>query len=646
MATILAPDIFLLGQLKLLEEVSKPLWIYSCSSRRNIWANRTALQLFRTNIQEFLALDYISPVAGSVSKDDFATFNSLNSLVHEEVEVAHREQVLEGCGWKMLPGLYPTGKSLELDVSYKAISLISAHGGTVECHCLMQVIRGDEACTLPCGQDAHNVLRQYRAQCSTSSKASVAVPGTDGETPVCRMLGVLQAIINGQQPDMRAVHKLHELIVAGDLNADRNIQDIITQDNDLDSDVGMNLIQLLGGSNDFYGTKRRHDSCTSASSNDSILSGRFKDAFMCDSPSREDEEGSSGELSHLTNIATAPIPEVEAVLRTADHWQFDAFKLVEASQGYPLSTLGFWLMQQNRVAKEFKLEPSKLARFLRRVEDGYNDTPYHSKAHAADVLQSMHTLLTLGGLASRMDDELIMLAGYLSAICHDLDHKGVNNDFLIKTSNPLAIQYNDLSPLENHHVSQTFRLLQRDDCGLLRHLSKDKLVRLRKLMIDMVLGTDMKQHCTIIARFQTVLQVKLHSHVMATAVATPASADGQGIKFEDPADRSMLLQMALKCADLGHLAAPWAVHQRWVAGLEEELFRQGDNEKQLHMLVSPLMDRSKGGITKSQVGFFDVVAMPLFRSWCAVLTDARPMLRAVEDNRRKWKTFELSLSSK
>lgn len=59
--------------------------------------------------------------------------------------------------------------------------------------------------------------------------------------------------------------------------------------------------------------------------------------------------------------------------------------------------------------------------------------------------------------------------------------------------------------------------------------------------------------------------------------------------------------MALKCADLGHLAAPWPVHQRWVGGLEEELFRQGDNEKQLHMPISPLMDRSKGGITKSQV---------------------------------------------
>ena len=41
-----------------------------------------------------------------------------------------------------------------------------------------------------------------------------------------------------------------------------------------------------------------------------------------------------------------------------------------------------------------------------------------------------------------------------------------------------------------------------------------------------------------------------------------------------------------------------------------------------------------------QVGFFDVVAMPLFRSWCAILTDARPMLRAVEENRRKWKAMD------
>ena len=69
-------------------------------------------------------------------------------------------------------------------------------------------------------------------------------------------------------------------------------------------------------------------------------------------------------------------------------------------------------------------------------------------------------------------------------------------------------------------------------------------VRLRKLMIDMVLGTDMKQHCHIISRFQTVLQVKLHSRMMTTG-SSPASggANAPEIKFEDPADRSMLLQV-------------------------------------------------------------------------------------------------------
>ncbi len=44
------------------------------------------------------------------------------------------------------------------------------------------------------------------------------------------MLGVLQAIINGQQPDMRAVHKLHELIVAGDLSADVSLETLARAD--------------------------------------------------------------------------------------------------------------------------------------------------------------------------------------------------------------------------------------------------------------------------------------------------------------------------------------------------------------------------------------------------------------------------------
>ena len=54
-------------------------------------------------------------------------------------------------------------------------------------------------------------------------------------------------------------------------------------------------------------------------------------------------------------------------------------------------------------------------------------------------------------------------------------------------------------------------------------------------------------------------------------------------------------------ADLGHLASPWEVHRQWVTRLEEEMFLQGDKERAAGMPVSPLMDRHKTGITKSQV---------------------------------------------
>jgi len=101
------------------------------------------------------------------------------------------------------------------------------------------------------------------------------------------------------------------------------------------------------------------------------------------------------------------------------------------------------------------------------------------------------------------------------------------------------------------------------------------------------------------------------------------------------------MKMVLKWADIGHLAGSWDVHQKWLERLEEELFRQGDQERLNSLPVSPLMDRLSGfGVSKAQTGFFDVVAFPMYEPMAKVFPDCKPMLDAVKANYDRWADVE------
>ena len=86
--------------------------------------------------------------------------------------------------------------------------------------------------------------------------------------------------------------------------------------------------------------------------------------------------------------------------------------------------------------------------------------PYVCSIHVASVVQMTHMLLTHGGvMRSKAMTRAQQLATYMSAVVHDHEHGGVNNDFLIKTNHPLALRYNDISILENHHLASAALLL-------------------------------------------------------------------------------------------------------------------------------------------------------------------------------------------
>lgn len=53
----------------------------------------------------------------------------------------------------------------------------------------------------------------------------------------------------------------------------------------------------------------------------------------------------------------------------------------------------------------------------------------------------------------------------LGALVHDFKHRGRSNAFLIKTNAQLALVYNDVSVLENYHLSEVREKLV-DDSGV------------------------------------------------------------------------------------------------------------------------------------------------------------------------------------
>lgn len=93
----------------------------------------------------------------------------------------------------------------------------------------------------------------------------------------------------------------------------------------------------------------------------------------------------------------------------------------------------------------------------------------------------------------------------VSCICHDLDHPGYNNIYQINARTELALRYNDISPLENHHCSVAFRVLEAAECNILASLDSSTYRTVREGIIRCILATDMARHNEILAQFTDIV---------------------------------------------------------------------------------------------------------------------------------------------
>uniref|UniRef100_A0A4W5NGQ8 Phosphodiesterase n=1 Tax=Hucho hucho TaxID=62062 RepID=A0A4W5NGQ8_9TELE len=310
-------------------------------------------------------------------------------------------------------------------------------------------------------------------------------------------------------------------------------------------------------------------------------------------------------------------------LEEINQWGVDIFKIFEYSANRPLTVAMYSIFQERELRKSFKIPADTFITFMMTLEDHYHhDVAYHNNIHAADVVQSTHVLLSTPALEAVFTDLEILAALFASAI-HDVDHPGVSNQFLINTNSELALMYNDVSVLENHHLAVGFKLLQEDNCDIFQNLSKKQRQSLRKMVIDMVLATDMSKHMNLLADLKTMVETK---KVTSSGV----------LLLDNYGDRIQVLQNMVHCADLSNPTKPLELYRQWTDRIMVEFFTQGDRERDKGMEISPMCDKHNASIEKNQVGFIDYIVHPLWETWADLVhPDAQEILDTLEDN-REW----------
>lgn len=300
---------------------------------------------------------------------------------------------------------------------------------------------------------------------------------------------------------------------------------------------------------------------------------------------------SSGELhvvlEKFQKLSNAELTEqTRNLLRkpSFDNWQWEDHEML-------------YLLQQMYIdlnlIEKFSIEIPILQNFLFEVFRNYNATPFHNFRHAFCVTQMMYGLIWLTRMPSHVQDcdVLVMLT---SALCHDLDHPGYNNAYQVNARTELAIRYNDISPLENHHCAVAFDIISQPQCDILKNVSRDIFRTFREGVIKCILSTDMARHNEILNKFKEIL--------------------ADGFSFDNEAHKSMLMQIMIKVSDVSNEARPMEVAEPWLDCLLQEFFIQSDVEKLEGLPVAPFMDRDKVTKPSAQIGFIQFVLIPLFEA--------------------------------
>ena len=346
---------------------------------------------------------------------------------------------------------------------------------------------------------------------------------------------------------------------------------------------------------------------------------------------KKSKEKSNKEHMKKINTRTIPPSSIDPKLyENIETQEFNIFKLEsDIGRENVLPLIGYY------VYKFFGFEEiinnNKFENWCQKIADGYiRKNFYHNDLHASDITQTCLLYFKMGEFETvHKFTKSNICSLFLSCMCHDYQHPGVNNNFLKETNNKIAVRYNDISILENMHIAKTFKIiLTNKECNVFENVDKNLYKEMRKEMISCVLATDMAFHNIYVDFLKQCVNEKK-----------------EGIKESDDKKQKeernqKYMNVLIHSADISNPTKLFDIYFEWAKLVVEEFWDQGDKEKKLNLPC--FCDREKVTIYQSQLGFINFIEIPYF----SLLADLNPKLKFFYDNLLNNKNILLSLQEK
>jgi len=225
---------------------------------------------------------------------------------------------------------------------------------------------------------------------------------------------------------------------------------------------------------------------------------------------RRSEQKYKVALEVLSYHNAASIEEVEEILTTKD-----TDEPIEEIASFSYYATGLSDMEKVKKALFMfvdlfgldRFEKDTLVRFFITVKKNYRSVAYHNWAHGFHVANSIYSMLKN---SPGVFNPLESLAMFIGALCHDLDHRGFNNKFMIDIGSPLASIYST-STMENHHFNMAINILQQEHHNIFSKLNPDEYKQVLGNMKHCILATDLALFFPNKARLSNLVREKTFS---------------------------------------------------------------------------------------------------------------------------------------